>query len=224
MAEISTETSNRICVHMNDDHGVSVHGMVASLDDSNGTIKNAKMTGISLRECTLSYVICRGDLCEMKIARYPFQPPLTSVAESRARLVEIHSKVLSPNFRWLVSDPLTFGVLLTMVCLSVATFAGVQEVETYIGNHWQGVSSTLAKVFGSTNALARFAIGSFWFGIIVHALEGSYCAYHAVLTLKLKSTIAIQWFVIVTMIGYPVAHKFTTFVSVHRALEGKTKK
>lgn len=215
MTEISIETSNRICVHMNDDHGVSVHGMVASLEDSSGTIKNAKMTSITLSECTLSYAICRGDLCEIKIATYPFQPPLTSVAESRARLVEIHSKVLSPNFRWLVSDPLTFGLLLTMICLGVATYVGVQEVETHVGNYWQGVSA---------NAFARFAIGSFWFGIIVHALEGVYCAYHAVLTLKLKPTIGMQWFVIVTLVGYPMARKFMTLVSVHRALQGKTKK
>jgi len=223
MAEIPAETSKRICVHMNDDHGVTIHGMVAALDKSKGMIKNAKMTKISLTECTLSYSICKGDVCEMKTAFYPFEPPLKSATESRRRLVEIHSKVLSPNFFWLLSDPLAFAVLLMMTSLGVATYIGKQEVGIYLQEDFQGLSRTLTKVFGSTHTFVFVGIGSFWFAVVVHLVEAVYCTFLGLSKLKLNLTIASQWFVLISLVGLPITRRFMVFFRIHQEVVSKKK-
>lgn len=224
MTEITSETSSRICHHMNDDHGLSVYGMAISLHNSKGEIKNVKMTNISLAECSLSYIVCRGDLCEMKTASYPFQPPLTSVAESRSRLVKIHNKVMSPEFLWLLTDSLAFSILLTCASLGLATYVGAEGVETYLDDNVQGLSRNLTMVFGSTRALARVVIGAFWFALITHAVEAFYCAYHAVSTMKLKPAVACKWFSIVSLVGYPIQRRFVALLKVHYDLAQEKKK
>jgi hypothetical protein len=224
MTEITPDTSSRICHHMNDDHGLSVYGMVISLHNSKGEIKNAKMTKISLAECSLSYVVCRGDLCEMKTASYPFQPPLVSVAESRSRLVNIHNKVMSPDFLWLLTDPLAFGILLTCASLGLGTYVGAEGVETYLEENVQGLSRYLTMVFGSTHAFAQVVIGAFWFALVAHVIEALYCAYHAAWTMKFKPAIACKWFIIVSLVGYPIQRRFAALLKVHYELANEKKK
>ena len=80
-------TSRRICTHMNKDHGASVYGMVVDAlthkERAGKTLKQCKMTSISLENYTLEYVLCRSDACEMHTKVVPFVPPLKNPRESR---------------------------------------------------------------------------------------------------------------------------------------------
>lgn len=79
---IDEATSKRICTHMNEDHAASVHGMVLNTVSA-GNISECKMKSISLEGVKLSYVVCSGDMCDMKTTYMVFDPPLKSVKESR---------------------------------------------------------------------------------------------------------------------------------------------
>jgi hypothetical protein len=68
---------------MNEDHAASVHGMVLNSNPAKGHVSHCKMQSISLEGCTLSYVVCNGDMCEQNTVFVKFTPPLTSVQESR---------------------------------------------------------------------------------------------------------------------------------------------
>ena len=110
VAEIAPETSARICAHMNDDHAATIHAMVMShlshREVATCKIQNAKMTSVSIKGYLISYILCNGELCEMKNCTMSFDPPLTSAAEVRPRLIEDHHRALIPKFTWLITDPI----------------------------------------------------------------------------------------------------------------------
>jgi hypothetical protein len=98
--QYSMEKANvdRICTHMNDDHGLSVYAMAmrslyasgkagttSSQSLSKISLKNAKLSDISLKDYTLSYVYCNGDVCSMERVTVPFQQPfMTSPSDARS--------------------------------------------------------------------------------------------------------------------------------------------
>ena len=96
---ISEETSNRICVHMNEDHAVSVYAMAKRQGPkpepgwkiTTATIKSVTMTG-----ATITVTLCRGDACRQIPVTYPFIPPLTEPHQIRSRMVAIHHHVCNP--------------------------------------------------------------------------------------------------------------------------------
>ena len=87
--EISPDASRRICTHMNEDHAATVHAMVLNScvppkELRNGVkVQNARMKSITLQRYTLSFVVCNGDLCDMRTSQVNFNPPLSSARESR---------------------------------------------------------------------------------------------------------------------------------------------
>ena len=87
--KITPEASSRICSHMNEDHGLTVYGLVLStmskaesdmLDISKWTMKS-----ISLSEMNLSFVVCdkKSGTCEPREISIPFVPQLRSGSEVR---------------------------------------------------------------------------------------------------------------------------------------------
>ena len=100
MCNITPQVSQRICKHMNEDHGVSIYAMVLSTlgkstANSNGNstteptsamkISNCKLKNVSMTQIELSYVACDSvkGVCMPKDVVIPFDPPLASSAEVR---------------------------------------------------------------------------------------------------------------------------------------------
>ena len=108
--EITPETSNRICTHMNIDHAATLHAMaLSSLSNQDAfrcKVQNVKMQSVTMKEYTLSFTVCDGDACAMKDITIPFIPALTSSNEVRKRLIEDHHRALSPKLSWLITDPI----------------------------------------------------------------------------------------------------------------------
>jgi DNA-binding Xre family transcriptional regulator len=85
--DVSPEASQRICTHMNEDHAATVIGMAQStLNWKEGKIRKvtfAKLTKVTLLECSLSFALCHKDVCEVHARSVPFIPPLQSAHELR---------------------------------------------------------------------------------------------------------------------------------------------
>jgi len=85
--EISAEVSKRICKHMNDDHQISIYAMakaaLISSPENKKKLTNPRMKSICLSGYDLSFVLCSGEVCEMKTITIPFSPPLRSPKEAK---------------------------------------------------------------------------------------------------------------------------------------------
>jgi hypothetical protein len=218
--EISPETSARICSHMNDDHATTIHAMAVShLSHREGAtckVKNAKMISVTMKEYNISYILCTGESCEMKNCIVPFDPPLTSSAEIRPRLIEDHHKSLTPKFTWLVNDPvmrMLFGVCLL---LGVGTALGREELVARI-NYTPWARSIVNFIFGTSTRFVKLVIGAWYFSLIAHLLEAIYTVYLCKTILKMKLGTVMKWFVLTVCTGFPIMNKVQELVEVDRA-------
>eukprot|EP00542_Grammatophora_oceanica_P001326 CAMPEP_0194068746 /NCGR_PEP_ID=MMETSP0009_2-20130614/87232_1 /TAXON_ID=210454 /ORGANISM="Grammatophora oceanica, Strain CCMP 410" /LENGTH=100 /DNA_ID=CAMNT_0038721871 /DNA_START=109 /DNA_END=411 /DNA_ORIENTATION=+ len=77
---ISKAASQRMCQHMNDDHAVSVYGMVRSMFPGASTVvTDTEIVGISFETCDFT---CKVNGKSQHVS-YPFHPPLSSAKEAR---------------------------------------------------------------------------------------------------------------------------------------------
>ena len=95
--EISKTTSDRVCKHMNEDHGVTIYAIMRSVLGWKSKIQGCKLKSITPSHCVISYVECNGDVCSMMEKQVPLNPPIQSPSQIRPRLVELHHKVMAPD-------------------------------------------------------------------------------------------------------------------------------
>ncbi len=218
--EISPETSARICSHMNDDHATTIHAMAVShLSPREGAtckVKNAKMISVNMKEYNISFVLCSGESCEMKKCAVSFDPPLTSPAEIRPRLIKDHHKSLIPKFTWLITDPVMRMLFGACLLLGVATALGEEELVARINNSlW--ARSIVSLVFGTTSRFVKLVIGAWYFSLMAHTLEAIYTAYLCKTILKMKLGTVMKWFALTVCTGFPIMNKVQELVEVDRA-------
>ena len=220
VAEIAPETSARICAHMNDDHAATIHAMVMSnlshREVATCKIQNAKMTSVSIKGYTISYILCNGELCEMKNCSMSFDPPLTSAAEVRPRLIEDHHRALIPKFAWLITDPIMRTLLGVCLLLGAGTALGEEELVTRINNTPWAIS-IVRYLFGTSTRFVKLVIGAWYFSLIAHTLEAIYTAYLCKTILKMKTGTITKWFVLNVCTGFPIMNKVQELVVVDRA-------
>ena len=214
---ISTETSKRICSHMNDDHAVSVHAMAKSLLGSGyGKITEANLKEVNMDGCTIAVVTCKGDLCEMKKLTYSFDPPLKSASEVRPRMVEIHHQVCAPRVSWLFTDMFALSVLIVVALLGYGTHVvGVEALMAKIENSAH-LNSAISLFFGSASTFSNLVRYSWFLALFLHDLEAFYVLYHARQTLKLNGNAQILWYILVAAVGFPITREFLDLLKVHQ--------
>ncbi|KAL3758825.1 hypothetical protein ACHAWU_007942 [Discostella pseudostelligera] len=219
-AEISPETSDRICAHMNDDHAATIHAMIMSRlshrEEVTCKIQNAKMISVTMKEYTLSFVLCNGDTCEMKKIAVPFDPPLTTSAEVRPRLIEDHHRALIPKFSWLITDPVMRMLFSACILLGLGTALGEEELVTRI-NEIPWARSFVEFILGSSTRFVNLVIGAWYFSLIAHTLEAIYTAYLCKTTLKMKPATTMKWFVLNVCTGFPIMNKVQELVAIDHA-------
>mmetsp|Transcript_29510 Transcript_29510/g.41302 ORF Transcript_29510/g.41302 Transcript_29510/m.41302 type:complete len:222 (-) Transcript_29510:679-1344(-) len=219
---------------MNDDHPASVYGMALSTlswndeRQSGGDIKNVKLRSVSSTGYNISYVLCNGDMCDMRDITVPFEPPLSSSSEVRPRLIEIHHQVLSPNVSWLVSDSITLTAFLILV---LSTFGycviGEANIPSFVENLDIGgldIVGIIDTIFGSTLSFAT-CVKWAWHAIVIpHIFEALVAVYWCTKILKLKTMATIQWAVLVFLVGWFIGSRLFKFVNLQsKSKEGKSK-
>lgn len=224
--EISSEASTRICAHMNDDHSATIHAMVvfnlSNREAAHCKIQNAKMTSVSMKEYSISYILCDGNACAMREVAVPFNPPLNSSDEVRPRLVQDHHMALTPKFSWLVTDPLIRMLFGACILLGVGTALGHDELAKRVDDApWAAAIAN--AVFGTSARFANLVVGAWYFSLVAHTMEACYTAYLCKTMLKMKTGTTFKWFVLNVCTGFPIMNKVKELVAVDSAARSKKK-
>mmetsp|Transcript_10218 Transcript_10218/g.13335 ORF Transcript_10218/g.13335 Transcript_10218/m.13335 type:complete len:254 (+) Transcript_10218:14-775(+) len=223
---ISDKASDRICKHMNDDHPASVYGMALSTltwnqERQGGEIKNCQLRSVSSEGYKISYVICNGDMCDMRDITVLFETPLKSSSEVRPRLIEIHHEVLLPKFSWLMSNSITFTAVLLFVMLSVGySVIGevnipsfVEQLEYLVG---LDTSAIIDPIFGSASSFGTVVKWSYYVTVIFHIIEALVAVYWCKKILKLKTKATAQWALIIYIAGWLIGYRLFKFVTLQK--------
>jgi hypothetical protein len=226
--EISSDTSQRICKHMNDDHAVSVYAMAKSLlskDRSlSSSLTDVSMTRVTMSTLYLRAILCSGDSCEMRQLEYALEPPLVSPTELRPRLVAINQFVCRPQISWLWTKPICPLLIILSAALLYATFGlGIDKFVTAVESYG-AANQLVSMLFGSAQGFGKAVAYSAWLVVVLHSAEALYVFYHAIKTLKLKQSIAMLWYVLVTLSGFPITSEFLALMKVHWKAQAAKKK
>lgn len=217
---ISPETSARVCADMNDDHAATIHAMVmlhlSQRNEPTYKIQNAKMESVTMSEYNISYVFCNGESCELRNCTTPIDPPLTTSAELRSRLIEDHHRALTPNFTWLITDPVMRMLFGACLLLGIGTALGEEELVTTI-DETPWARSIVHFIFGSSTRFAKIVIGAWYFSLLVHMLEAVYSSYLCKTVLKMEPVIVMKWFVLNLCTGFPIMNRVRELVAVDLA-------
>ena len=213
----------KIIKHMNEDHELSLFAIVQSKlprKEKNSTtgVKNCRMKAINLSNMTLSYVSCKGDMCEQKELCVKFEPPMASFEETRSRLVKMHDECVAPSFSWLFTEPLCRMILFAMGGLCYAHYSmDMADVASQ--------SDIIASVFGEDGSVLSYVIKICWFfGAGAHIAEAAYAFFVCQTTLKMKPMNSFKWFIVISMVGYPMTSKILDFARVKESSEEKKQK
>ena len=215
--EVSKVTSERVCKHMNEDHAVSVYAMARSILNVHTTTKwqitDAKLKQITVDGCHLQVVTCSGDLCETKRVVYPLTPALTKATEIKPRLVAIHQKVLTPQWKWVWIKPTAFQFFVTFATLGYTNLAyGLEGIKAYLDN-----TNYIKYIYGSrTDLIALGAVAVEYIAFVAHICEAIYAAYLSRTQLKLPWTATLKWFVMVFATGFPILAEIEALHNVQK--------
>jgi len=134
---------------------------------------------------------------------------------------KIHEEVLAPQVLWLFK-PLALLVLLVCGAATITKFAiGGDAVTEYIETHpiaYERVESLLGSV-QVVNYLISFV---FWTSFFGHGIEACFVGYHCKTSLQLSNKNTIMWFILVTMVGFPIMTRFNVLLKAQ--LSGEAKK
>lgn len=135
---------------------------------------------------------------------------------------QIHEQVLAPDVLWLFKP---LAMLILLVC-SAATYAkfviGGEKIIDYIESSpiaYERVTSLVGSV-EMVNYLISFV---FWVSVLGHGTEACFVAYQCKYTLGLSTKNTIAWFVLVTMVGYPIMTTFNVLLKAQLNGEAKWK-
>jgi len=216
-----TSTESRIITHMNEDHQLSLYAMVQSTLNrkeklSLTSVKNCKMTAISTIEAKISYIACERHSCAQKHSVIKFDPPMLTLDEYKPRILEMHHKCLEPDFSWLLTEPLCRIILFSVTGLGYAHYnIDMQELVEQ--------NEIIANMVGARGQGLAFLVMISWkFAITAHVVEALYAAYLCKTLLKMKTMATLSWFVIISMVGYPMTSKILEFARIQKkSNEGK---
>lgn len=221
---------------MNDDHKISIYAMAkaalsssssVSSDDKKKKLTNPRMKSISLSGYDLSFVLCSGEVCEMKNITIPFNPPLESSKEAKARIIEDHYKAFDPKASWIVTEPLTFLIFITCLSLAYATHVLKEDgIVALLGESPYFIQDIVDKLFCCWYTFASTVQNLWFFTIAAHLIEGMIVAYQSKVQLKLRNNTTVKWFLLGCCVGYPITGKMFHFAAIDKEfkLEKDTKK
>lgn len=223
--EISEETSERVCTHMNEDHAVSVFAMGRSLVHVpvGWKISEAKMREVTLEGSYVRIVLCHDEFCQMEDVRYPFHPPLTSSSQLRARMVEIHHKLCAPRLSWLISKPICPILILMFAGLAYGALILGRDGIVQALESSNMMKALISPTFHLTSWFPLAVRVSFYFVAILHTAEAIYVGYHSLKTLKLGTRSTCQWLFLILLVGYPITSEFMALLNVDRKSKATNK-
>ena len=243
---VSSETNERICNHMNNDHAVSIYAMakqqlMINTNPSNGSsssskhITEAKLTNVTLDGCTIKVITCSGDFCQQHKILYPFVPPkLTSSNELRSKMVQIHHNVTRPHPLLIIKhQPIAIVILFGIGMLLYGT------ILQYQGESPQDDDSSILNMI----LYSKICPIVFWLTVLAHCYEMLHTLYYS----RFANTVAtvattsgdgggeskkpflswkntILWCIVVFIGGFPFWNEFNDLLKYYKEHDNKEQK
>jgi hypothetical protein len=217
MEDINADIGRQLAKDLNANHPLTVYGMATTSKSlsSGAHMTTAKAKSVTNKGCDISFVTCRGDLCEMHNCIYEFRPPLKSAKELPQRLPAIYNQVCAPRMSWLVTKPLALGILIVCGLLGYGTeILGMEEMLAIL-EQVPRLEHGVATVFGTPQTFCYMIMGSWYVSVVAHLGEALWAAYHCVNTLKMDTTATLQWFLVIWAVGYPIFIEFRSLIKLH---------
>ena len=129
-------------------------------------------------------------------------------------MVEIHHVVCAPQWKWLWTKPIAGSIVFIVAVFGYATlFLGFDGIKNFALEHQQLYRLFM---FGSPDSFAHAVQRFFVIVAVIHVLEASFVAYHAIRTIKLSWKSSFSWFALITLAGFPVTNEFMRMLAVHK--------
>lgn len=138
----------------------------------------------------------------------------------RARMEQIHEQVLAPDVLWLFQSM----PMLIFLVFSAATFAKVYIGQDSITEYIETSPIAYERVImllGSVKMVNYLISFVFWTSVIGHGIEACFVAYQCKHSLELNMKNTVLWFILVSMVGYPIMTKFNVLLKAQ--IEGQAK-
>lgn len=81
----------------------------------------------------------------------------------------------------------------------------------------------LKSIFGSTETFYLAVKGSWYFAVFLHVLEAFYVACKFKTRFNLPVVALLNWFILVSCVGYPITSKGLEFIKIDDAQNSKKK-
>jgi hypothetical protein len=217
MEEINAETGRQLAKDLNANHPLTVYGMATTSNSlPSGThMTTAKAKSVTNKGCDISFVTCRGDLCEMHNCIYDFRPPLKSAKELPQRLPAIYNQVWAPRISWLVTKPLALKILIVCGLLGYGTeILGMKGMLALLEQQVRP-DGFFATVVSSPQMFCYIVMGSWYVAVIMHLGEALWAAYHCVSTLNMNIIATLQWFLLISAVGQPIFSELQSLIKLH---------
>ena len=235
---VSSETNERICNHMNNDHAISVYAMAkqqlminnnnpwgSATVRSQSHITEAKLLNVTLEGCTIKVITCSGEFCQQHKVVYPFVPPLTTSNGLRSKMVQLHSTVTRPHPLLIMKhQPISIAILFGIAMLFYGTILQQQKrQQQYQGGELLSSSTnedTDDSILNMILYSSRICPMLFWVTVVAHVYEMVHVLYHSSRrccfatkeekpSFFLSWTNTILWCTVVFIGGYPFWNEFT---------------
>jgi hypothetical protein len=179
-------------------------------------ITSARVKAVRNMGCEIMVTSCRGDMCHMNSGFFKFPTgPLNDDEDFYRRIPQLRKHVCGPDPLWLIKKPVAFLILVTCIALAYGTIVlGIEGMEELFAQAPR-LESGISSIFGSTKIFGYFVMGSFWFSIVAHGIEGSMGFYYSQKTLQLDSTTSGLWGFLIFLVGYPIFNELQPLLAVH---------
>lgn len=206
------QQSKEICEALNNQHATALHALAlthAQQYSQNIKVSYVKLSSICCDGFKLSYVECEDSMCKMVSADLAFTSPLRSVDDAIPMILKEGHKAFAPQRHWLVSEPMSLVILFLMAALGFVTLIGGEACLKNLMELFP-----LLKKFGSTKKLFWVVKSAFYSAIAAHVLEAVYVAHEFKKRLNLNNKAIMEWFLMISCVGYPVTKKGLELIQV----------
>jgi hypothetical protein len=215
MTTITDDQAKKLAKDFSHKYPSTVLGMAKACADVKPGFKitSARIKAIRNLGCDVLVTTCRGDLCEMNISFYTFQPPLKSSADLEQFIPLLHAQVCGAQPHWLITKPVAAMIWMTCSALAYGTYLGVDGMVGALSQAPR-LESGVSAVFGSTKIFGYCVIGSFIFSVIAHGVEASLAVFYCRKSLKLDLRSSALWGFFIFLVGFPIFTELQDLLAV----------
>ena len=117
-------------------------------------------------------------------------------------------KAFTPKISWLVTEPIT--LIIFSICFAFAYATHILKEDGIVSTLYESpilIQDLVGKLFCCEYTFASYVQKFWYFTLVAHIIEGLIAAYICQARLKLSKLTTLKWFVLSSMVGYPISSR-----------------